>query len=254
MPVLQQPKLPIVSIPCTASGAEVTGSLGVRDANGAKLLFSDLRLASRVILIDPQANLHVPAALMLSTAMNGLAHGFEGLYSTVRSPIAELLALESIARFADAMPAVHREPDNAAHRGALLYAAHLSGQVLLNARTCLHHAICHAIGAHTGAGHGDANSVMLPHALAFNAEAAPGALQRAGHALGAAPDAPPQESIERLIALRDAVGAPTRLRDIGVPVEALAPIAAKVMGERGLYFNPRAVSPADVRRLLDAAY
>ncbi|MGJ7582755.1 iron-containing alcohol dehydrogenase family protein [Variovorax sp. RHLX14] len=253
VPPLRADKLPIVAVPGTASGAEVTGSLGVRDDDGAKLLFSDVRLAARLVLIDPVANLDVPAALMCATGMNGLAHCIEGLYSRERSPLAETIALDAIARFAEALPAVHLRPGDAAARGRLLYAAHLSGQVLLNARTCLHHAICHAIGAVTGVGHGDANAVMLPYAVAFNAEAAATVLARAAAALGT--HAQTGALVPALRALQSAAGVPTRLRDIGVPAAALERIAAKTMRERGLHYNPLSVSGAhEVRALLDAAF
>ncbi len=253
-PPLHAAKLPIVAVPGTASGAEVTASLGVRDDDhGAKLLFTDLRLAARLVLIDPRANLEVPAALMCATGMNGLAHCIEGLYSRERTPLAETLALDAMVRFADALPAVHRRPEDAAARAALLYAAHLSGLVLLNARTCLHHALCHAIGAVTGAGHGDANAVMLPHSVAFNAGAAAAPLARAAAALGAGDDA--AALVRALRALQAAAGVPVRLRDIGVPAEALDRIAAKTLGERGLYYNPRPVSgAAELRALLGAAF
>jgi alcohol dehydrogenase class IV len=252
-PRLAAPKLPIVAIPQTASGAEVTVSLGVRDGDGAKLLFTDIQLAARLVLIDPLANLEVPAALMCATGMNGLAHCIEGLYSQERSPLAETLALDAMARFARALPAVHREPRDAAARAALLYAAHLSGLVLVNARTCLHHAICHAIGSVTGVGHGDANAVMLPHAIAFNAGAAAEPLARAAVVLGAGEGAGGLASAVR--ALQTAIGVPTRLRDIDVPREALDRIAAKTMRERGLYYNPRPVADeSEIRALLDAAY
>jgi alcohol dehydrogenase class IV len=252
-PRLVAPKLPIVAIPGTASGAEVTVSLGVRDDDGAKLLFSDIQLAARLVLIDPRANLGVPAALMCATGMNGLAHCIEGLYSRERSPLTETIALEAMARFAAALPAVHRDPRDVAARAALLYAAHLSGLVLVNARTCLHHAICHAIGSVTGVGHGDANAVMLPHAVAFNADAAAPALARAAAALGAGHDA--ASLVHAIRSLQAGIGVPTRLRDIGVPDGALERIAAKTMRERGLYYNPRQVADAaEVRALLDAAY
>ncbi|HST45969.1 MAG TPA: iron-containing alcohol dehydrogenase [Luteimonas sp.] len=252
-PPLRADKLPIVAVPGTASGAEVTASLGVRDEDGAKLLFSDIRLAARLVLVDPAANLDVPAALMCATGMNGLAHCIEGLYSRERSPLAETIALDAIARFAEALPAVHRRPGDAAARGRLLYAAHLSGRVLLNARTCLHHAICHAIGAVAGVGHGDANAVMLPHAVAFNADAAGASLARAGVVLGVGTEA--AAVVPALRALQAAAGVQTRLRDIGVPAAALERIAAKTMRERGLHYNPRPVSGAhEVRALLDAAF
>jgi alcohol dehydrogenase len=250
VPTLLRPKLPIVSVPCTASGAEVTPGLGVRDANGAKHLFTDPQLASRVVLLDPQANLQVPASLMLSTGMNGVAHCIEGLYSLERSPLAELVALDALQRFAQALPAVHANPLDLDARAQLLYAAHLSGLVLVNARTALHHAVCHAIGSVTGAPHGQANAVLLPHALAFNRPHVAQALQRASAVLPGG-----QDVIDWVARTSVALGVPTRLRDIGVAQDALAVIAQKTMGERGLYFNPRPVSHAsEILALLQQAY
>jgi alcohol dehydrogenase len=234
IPELRRPKLPIAAVPCTASAAEVTPSLGIRAQDGTKLLFTDVQLASRLIVIDPAANVSVPARLMLSTGMNGLAHCVEGLYSRIQTPITLALARDGIERFLQALPAVARAPDSVEHRGALLVAAHLSGQVLLNARTCLHHAICHVLGASTGISHGDANCVMLPLVARFNGE---------------------EDLSEKILSLREALGVPTRLRDLGVKREALAGVAAHVMHERGVYFNPRTVrGPEEVLELLERAW
>jgi alcohol dehydrogenase len=249
VPVLAKIKVPIVTIPCTASGAEVTPSLGIRDPEGRKLLFTDPQLASRVVLLDPKANTDVPAHLMLSTGMNGVAHCLEGLYSKERSPLAELLAIDAIQRFARALPAVRTMPADVAARGELLYAAHLSGLVLVNARTCLHHAVCHAIGSVTGAPHGEANAVLLPHALRFNLAAVRPQLERAAAAVGC------DDAIAWVDTLREQLGVPCRLRDIGVRRETLERIASKTMGERGLYFNPRPVQDAaEILGLLEQAF
>jgi alcohol dehydrogenase class IV len=249
LPDLKHAKLPIIAIPTTASAAEVTPGLGVRDADGAKLLFSDPKLACRVILIDPLLNLEVPAPLMLATGMNGLAHCIEGLYARTRSPIAVALAQYAIPRFLEALPAVAAAPQDIAARAALLSAAHLSGQVLLGARTCLHHALCHVLGAATGVAHGDANAVMLPHAMAFNQSVAGAELALAARAAGLAAFADSDDIAAGKLtaavrALGERIGVPRRLRDLGVKRQQLAGVAEHALGERGLYFNPRRVSSA----------
>jgi len=260
MPELMRPKLPIVAIPTTASAAEVTPGLGVRNARGVKLLFSDPKLVSRVILIDPLLNLGVPPALMLSTGMNGLAHCIEGLYARTRSPVAVAIAEYAIPRFLRALPALARAPREMAPRAELLSAAHLSGQVLQGARTCLHHALCHVLGAMTGVAHGDANSVMLPAVLDFNLPAATAELAQAARVAGLAgwevdDHAAARALIAAVADLRTQIGVPTRLRDLGVRREQLAAVAQHALGERGLYFNPRPVlDAAPLLELLEQAW
>lgn len=249
IPALLAPKLPIISIPVTASGAEVTPSFGIRTDAGTKLLFWDAQLASRVVLADPAATQDIPASLLLNTAMNGLAHCIEGLYSTARSPIASALALDATRRFGSAMRELAQEPHREAARGELMLAAHMSGMVLASARSCLHHAICHVLGATFGVPHGAANAVILPHAVRFNAPAAQAEITAAAHALGG-DDLP-----ACLIALQAETGVPTRLRDLGIAREDLPGVAHHVMGERGLAFNPRAVThPDDILSILMAAW
>lgn len=260
IPDLKRPKLPIIAIPTTASAAEVTPGLGVRNAEGVKLLFSDPKLACRVILIDPVLNLEVPAPLMLATGMNGLAHCIEGLYARTRSPVAVALAQYAIPRFLEALPALAAAPQELAPRAALLSAAHLSGQVLLGARTCLHHALCHVLGAATGIAHGDANAVMLPHAMAFNQPAAAAELAQAARAAGLAAftdddDAAAGKLTAAVRDLGERIGVPRRLRDLGVQREQLAGVAEHALGERGLYFNPRRVTSATpLLELLEQAW
>lgn len=256
-PDLVRLKLPIVSIPLTASGAEATPSFGIRTVQGTKLLFWDAQLASRVILLDPLANLATPASLMLSTGMNGLAHCIEGLYSKSRSPIASILALDGMVQFDQALRHVARAPEQVQARAELLLAAHISGMVLASARSCLHHAICHVLGATFGVAHGAVNSVMLPHAVQFNAPFAVKALTAAAHRLGIAGPSndAPAALIDWIRALQRSTEVPTRLRDLGIARDALGAVAEKTMHERGLAFNPRPVlGAADIESILMAAW
>lgn len=250
-------KLPIISIPMTASGAEVTPSLGIRTSEGTKLLFWDAQLASRVILLDPAANLAMPASIMLSTGMNGLAHCIEGLYSKGRSPISSVLALDGIAQFDRAMRNVASTPNKVEARAELLLAAHVSGMVLATARSCLHHAICHVLGATYNVPHGAVNSVILPHAVRFNAAFAVKELTAAARQLGLADSS--GDATEALVnwihSLQQITCVPSKLRDLGINRDGLRAVAAKTLHERGLAYNPRPVTDAtEIESILMAAW
>ncbi len=138
--------LPIVSLPTTAAAAEVTPSIGLAE-EGRKRLFWCRDVAATEVLIDPDLAAGLPRERLLATAVNGIAHDLEGLYSRQRSPVSDALALHSLGLFAVALAP---DTDPAAARRQILAAAHLSGMVLSMARTCLHHAICHVIGARHG--------------------------------------------------------------------------------------------------------
>lgn len=257
---LHAPKLPVVAVPTTASAAEVTPGLGIRNREGRKLLFWDVKLASRLIVLDPDANLHVPASLMATTAMNAFAHCAEGLYSRLRNPISDGLALQGIRLLASAIPAMVSEPQSAEHRANLLAGAHISGMVIANARVGIHHAVCHSLGAHGGLSHGVANSVMLPHALAYNREVAATQLALLAEAMGVETGhlSTEQAADAAIGAVRDLQRksrVPDRLRDTGLKRELLSEIASHTMSDRGLFFNPRpTTSASQVEQLLENAW
>jgi alcohol dehydrogenase len=258
---LPHPKLPIVAIPTTLSAAEVTPGLGIRrESDGAKLLFWDVKLAPRLILLDPRANLEVPLAVMATTGMNAFAHCVEGLYSKVRNPISEGLALQGIRMLHAALPAMARAPDDVQARAGAMVGAHLSGMVIANARVGIHHGICHCLGAMGGLSHGVANSVMLPFAMRYNLDVAAAQMRLAAVAMGldvrelSDRDAA-LAAIDATEALKRAIGVPLRLRDTGLDRSLFPAIAEHAMGDRGLFFNPRPTSdPRAVLALLEEAW
>ena len=252
-PTLRRPKHPVIAIPTTASGAEMTPSMGITDEHGHKFILHDVGTMSRVVLMDPVANLEVPTSILMSTGFNALAHVLEGLYSLQRTPVTDALCLHAIPRLVRSLPAVQEQPNSVTARAELMTAAHLAGRVIANARTALHHAICHAIGSRCRVGHGQANAVMLPHVLAFNASHVQSALDQA---LAAWPDRGTHDTLIRCVqTLQTRLQVSRRLRDLGIARDQLSAVAHQVMGERGLYFNPRTVTqPAEILALLEQAY
>ncbi len=197
---------------------------------------------------------------MATTAMNGFAHCAEGLYSRLRNPISEALALQGARILAQAVPAMVREPNGVRHRADVLAGAHLSGMVISNTRVGIHHAVCHCLGALGGLSHGVANSIMLPHALAYNLDVAAQELAGLAQAMGAKvegksdPDAA-RAAIEAVTALQVGAGVPRRLRDTSLDRTMLPQIAEHTLRDRGLFFNPkRTASVEPILDLLERAW
>lgn len=257
---LDKPKLPLIAIPTTASAAEVTPGLGIRAEDGHKLVFWDPNVVPRSIILDPIANLEVPVEIMATTAMNAFAHCVEGLYSRVRNPISDALALHAAGRLGHGIPTMVASPEDVGARTQVLVGAHLSGHVIANARVGLHHAICHGLGSHGGLSHGVANSILLPHVLRYNRPAVRTELAALAAALGETVlGLGESEAAERGLAAVEKLQArarvPRRLRDVGFDRALIPAIAAMTLSDRGAYFNPIPAAPKeDIEGVLEAAW
>jgi maleylacetate reductase len=144
-------------------------------------------------------------------------------------------------------------PDDLDARGELLYGAYLAGVALGATAPAFHHKICHVLGGTFDLVHADAHSVVLPHAVAFNAPALPTEMARLAGALGADGVDPATALWE--LARRSAV--PTRLADLGGragPLQRsdLPEAARRVVAER--VDNPRPFDEADVLGLLERSF
>lgn len=247
---LRAPKIPVITIPTTLSGAEMTPGGGATNEQGIKRVFWDPKVASRVVLFDPEAMADVPVEVLLTTGMNGLAHCAEALYSRTRSPLSSALALQGASDFAEGLLALARgDRDRKETLVRLQVAASIGGMVISNARVGLHHAFCHVLGAAHGVPHGVANSVMLPFALEYNYSDTREEQERFAAALRpslAARGLPAAGSPARVTAaLQRAIGVPSSLQHAGLSDSDLERVAEDVMQDRGLFFNPKRVHHPD---------
>ncbi len=109
----------------------------------------------------------------------------------------------------------------------------------------LHHKLCHTLGGSFGLPHAATHTVVLPHAMAYNAPAAADAMSAAAAALGV-DDAP--SGLQALVAR---LGGPTDLRHLGFTL-ADVPRAADLATARP-YPNPRPVQRDGIVELLTRA-
>jgi maleylacetate reductase len=237
--------LPIVAVPTTYSGSEMTPIHGITD-RGAKRTGRDPKVLPKVVVYDPALTVGLPRHISGPSGMNAIAHAVEALYAPDATPIVSLFAADGIRALARSLPIVVREPANLDARADALYGAWLCGTALGATSMGLHHKLCHTLGGSFNLPHAEVHTVVLPHAAAFNRAAAPDAMRVIADALGA------DEAAQGLYDLAARIGAPVALKEIGMPADGLDR-AARLATEQP-YANPRRVDYAGVRQLLEDAY
>jgi maleylacetate reductase len=240
-----QTALPIIAIPTTYAGSEVTPIYGLTE-DGVKRTGKDPRVLPRTVIYDPDLTLGLPITLTTTSGINAIAHAAEGLYAKDSNPITNLFATEGIRAFATALPALRRDPQNRDARAEALYGAWLCGTVLGTVGMSLHHKLCHTLGGSFNLPHAEVHTVILPHAVAYNAAAAPLAMTRIARALGT------RSASEGLYELARTQGAPYALRDIGMQEADLDRAAELAVANP--YWNPRPIERSAIRVLLQHAY
>jgi len=243
--------LPILAIPTTYAGSEVTSIYGLTEG-GVKKTGRDARVLPKTVIYDPELTLTLPFAMTVTSAFNAIAHAAEGLYAPDANPVVALMAEEGIRACAAALAPLQADPRDLAARGGALYGAWLCGTVLGATSMGLHHKLCHTLGGSFNLPHAETHTVVLPHALAYNAQAAALSLARIGRALDIDAGADALAAARALQALARRFGAPTTLAAIGMPADGLdraADLAAATP-----YPNPRPLDRAALRALLQRAF
>jgi alcohol dehydrogenase class IV len=239
--------LPILAIPTTYAGSEMTPIYGITEA-GLKKTGRDMRVLPRSVIYDPLLTLSLPVGLSVTSGINAIAHAAEGLYSAEGNPVINLMAEEGIAAIGRALPLICSDPQAVDARSDALYGAWLCGIVLGSVGMSLHHKLCHTLGGSFNLPHAETHTIVLPHALAYNAAAAPQAMQRIARALGRSDG----QAAQAVFDLARANGAPVALKSIGMKAEDLD--RACEIALQNQYPNPRPLEARAIRHLLDNAF
>ena len=239
-------RLAFVAVPTTYAGSEMTTIWGRTDGDH-KLTGTNPMAKPDTVVYDPELTVSLPARIAGPSGMNALAHCVEALYGRGHNPIVDLHALAGIRALAAGLPVVCSPADSLDARSTVLYGAHLAGIALASGGTALHHKTCHVLGGMFNLNHGDMNAVVLGHAVAYNAPAMPAVMDRLGEAL----EVPPADVPGALFDLAVAIGAPTSLAEIGMPVDGIAEAARRVVVEAAANVRPPDVGSIE-RFLRDA--
>jgi maleylacetate reductase len=237
--------MPQIAIPTTYAGSEMTPILGETE-RGQKTTRSSPDILPETVIYDVELTLGLPVAMSGTSGLNAIAHAVEALYAREANPITSLMAEQAIAAFAEALPRIAAAPGDRDARTSAFYGAWLCGTCLGAVGMALHHKLCHVLGGAFDLPHAETHSVVLAHAVAYNAAAAPEAMARIARALGA------ETAAGGLYALGRRVGAPASLAAIGMPADGLDRAAEMAVAHP--YWNPRPLDRAAIRDLLARAH
>ncbi|KAI8656168.1 Fe-ADH domain-containing protein [Fusarium keratoplasticum] len=239
--------LPHIAIPTTYAGSEVTPILG-ETADGRKETRSDPKILPTVVIYDVDLTLTLPVGLTATSGVNAIAHAVEALYARNSNPIISLLAVEGVEALATSLPELIHDPTSKSARSSALYGAWLCGTCLGSVGMSLHHKLCHTLGGSFDLPHAETHTIVLPHALSYNAPKVPEAMKLLA---GALPESN-GDAIKGLNVLLGKIKVERSLKALGMKesdVDKAADIAISKP-----YWNPREVERMAIREVIRRAW
>ena len=264
-PTLRQ-KAKFLAIPSTSGTAtEVTAFSVITDyAKGIKYPLADFNITPDVAIVDPELAETMPAKLTAHTGKDALTHAIEAYVSTLHAAFTDPLALRAIEMVFNYLPASYKGDKNA--REQMHYAQCMAGMAFSNALLGIVHSMAHKTGAAFSTGHiphGCANAIYLPYVIQYNAKEASAKTRYAEiakylHLAGNTEDELVQALCDKIDAYNVELNIPKTLKDFGIVEEEfkekVAKIAELAVGDACTGSNPRAITPAQMEKLLTATY
>ena len=214
--------LPILAIPTTFSGSEMTSIYGTTTARH-KLTGTAAVVAPRTVLYDPELTVSLPRDQAGPSALNAMAHAVEAYYAPGANPVTTLQAAAAIRLLAAGLPDMLQEPADVDAKARVLYGAHLAACALAVAGTGLHHKICHVLGGALNLPHAETHAIVLPQVVALQQRVIPDTIAGVGDALQS------DDPAGALHQLTQLTGAATSLAELGMRAEDVAPTTVAVM-------------------------
>ena len=244
---------PVVAVPTTAgTGSEVGRAAVVTDeATMTKRLIFHPGMLPAIVISDPELTIALPAHITAAVGMDALSHSLEAYCCTVYHPMADGIALEGMRLVKEWLPRAVRDGADIEARAHMLAAASM-GAVAFQKGLGAMHAMSHPCSVHFGTHHGLTNAVVMPYVLAYNRPVVEDKMVRLARYLGLDGDGF-DAVLAWVLALRDKIGIPHGLAEIGVPAGKAAFLAPLAEADVLTGSNPRPVTAGDYAQLFEQA-
>jgi alcohol dehydrogenase class IV len=271
------PIRPVLCVPTTAgTGSEVSAASVLTDSDTKiKVGILSNYLRPRVAVVDPELTYSCPPKVTADSGIDALTHAIEAHTAvdnadfplpagerTVyqgRHPLGDIMAEKAIALIGTHLRRAVANGSDAEARDGMSLGATLAGLAFSNVGVAVVHALEYPVGGATHCSHGAGNGLLLPFVMRFNLPArarefATIARLLGEETVGLSEQAAAEKAIAAVEKLREDIGIPLRLRELGVQQRQLRPFAEKAFGiKRILRVNPRSVTVEDLEGILTAA-
>jgi len=238
--------VPCVAVPTTSgTGAEVTKNSVLSDpAKRVKRSIRSDALLPRAVILDPELAVSLPPEVTAHSGMDALTQAVESYTSIHATPLTEALSLRAFELLSGAVPRAFEDGRDLEARTHAAYGSLMAGMALANARLGVVHGIAHPLGCRYRIPHGLLCGILLPTALRLNRPFCAEKYRRLDHIAGGAVEEKAEELLRRM-------NMPADLSGFNIPVQDFGAIIEESMPSGSLKANPKKITPADLRWVLE---
>jgi len=257
---IRVPPPPMICIPTTAgTGADVSQFSIINDTERkVKIAIISKMIVPDIALVDPEPLTSLSPELTAHTGMDAITHSVEAFVSNASSPVTDVHAFESIQLMTGYLLKAYKNPENLEYRYQTMLGSLCAGLAFSNASLGAVHAMAHSLGGFSDLPHGECNSLLLEHVMAFNYDSCPERYETVGKAMGLElASLSPAERKDRIIGsvrnLREALGITDTLGDLGVTKADIPHLVKNALHDPCMATNPRQPVAADIERIYEEA-
>ena len=165
-------KCKFIAVPTTAgTGSEVTPFSVITDEKTHKKYpLADYALEPTLAIVDSQFQLTAPKYVTAVSGMDALTHAIESYVSILATEFTEPYSMQAIKTIFEYLPrAVKNGEKDKEARNKMAHAATIAGIAFSNAFLGIVHSLSHKVGGYHGVTHGQANAILLPYVVRYNA-------------------------------------------------------------------------------------
>ncbi len=250
---IQRPLPPMLFLPSTAgSGSDISQFAIINDVTRrVKMSIISRTLVPNISIIDPLILATKTEDLIISAAIDALAHAVESFLSVIAFPLTEIQSVKAIDLIFKYLPSALKTK-SLDDLEQLSIASTAAAMAFSNASLGMDHALAHSLGGMLDVVHGLVHPILLPPVMRYNLPACVDKVAEIGEIiLGRrmrTPEATALAGIEKIEEFSHSLGVATRLRDIVADRSQLPQVCKMAAQDSCLLTNPR---PATWEQMLE---